>query len=222
MKIVAISDTHGQHEKVKVPEGDLLIHAGDITEYGTEEEVQDFLTWFSKQPCTYKVFIAGNHDLFFDQVNIRKHNIFKDLKSKSIFYLENSGLQINKIKIWGSPVTPYFLGMAFNKHRGAEIKQTWNKIPTNIDILITHSPPFGILDNGLGCEELLASVKQLKPKLHVFGHIHEACGISLGNNPKFINASLTNSPDLISVKGHRVVNLPIVFEFDIMQFEAPQ
>jgi Icc-related predicted phosphoesterase len=210
MKIIAISDTHGQHQKVKIPEGDLLIHAGDITEYGTESEVKDFLRWFSKQPCAYKVFIAGNHDLFFDQTNFKKNKMIADLKVQNVFYLQNSGIVLNGLKIWGSPVTPYFLGMAFNKQRGEEIRKTWSKIPNNTDILITHSPPYGILDNDLGCEELLAKVIQRKPKLHVFGHIHNAYGIFQENEMKFVNASLTNTPDPISGLGHRVVNVPVV------------
>lgn len=210
MKIIAISDTHGQHEKVKIPEGDLLIHAGDLTEYGTEEEVKDFLRWFAKQPCTYKVFIAGNHDLFFEQANQNKYKIFANLKAENVFYLQNSGITLEGIKIWGSPVTPYFLGMAFNKQRGEVIRKTWNKIPTDTDILITHSPPYGILDQGLGCEELLANVIQRKPKLHVFGHIHNAYGTYQENNKKFINASLTDTPEPLLGLAHRVVNVPII------------
>lgn len=210
MKIIAISDTHGQHQKVKIPEGDLLIHAGDISEYGTENEVHDFLRWFAKQPCTYKVFIAGNHDLFFEQANAKKYKIFADLKAQNVFYLQNSGIELNGLKIWGSPVTPYFLGMAFNKQRGEEIKKTWNRIPMDTDILITHGPPFGILDNGLGCEELLAKVIQRKPKLHVFGHIHNAYGTYQENNKKFINASLTDTPEPLLGLAHRVVNVPII------------
>ena len=210
MKIISISDSHGQHQKIKIPEGDLLIHAGDIIEYGTGEEIYDFLRWFAKQPCTYKVFIAGNHDLFFNQSNAKKYKNFTDLKAQNIYYLQNSGIELNGFKIWGSPITPYFLGMAFNKQRGADIKTTWNKIPIDTDILITHTPPFGILDDGFGCEELLTKVIKIKPKLHVFGHIHNAYGIYRENKQKFINASLTNMPDPISGPAHQIVNVPVI------------
>jgi Icc-related predicted phosphoesterase len=85
--------------------------------------------------------------------------------------LENSSVLVNGLKIYGLPITPYFLGMAFNKRRGDEIKKVWKKIPSDTDIPITHGPPFGILDKNVGCEELLAKVIKVKPKLHVFGHI---------------------------------------------------
>lgn len=209
MKIIAISDTHGLHRNLILPHGDMLIHAGDFTYFGTVEEVEDFVDWFSKQPFKYKIFIAGNHDLCLDTSkfsNVLKLGKYATADSK-LFYLCNSFVVIEGIKIWGSPVTPYFLGMAFNKHRGVEIKKAWNKIPIDTDIIITHGPPFGILDTGVGCEELLAKVTKVKPKLHIFGHVHSSYGIYEVNGTKFVNAAVTDSPDFWRVWNIRLCRM---------------
>jgi len=167
MDITFISDTHGLHHRLKLTSGTALIHTGDITEYGSEDEVSDFLYWFSKQPFTYKIFIAGNHDLFLEACSPAKR---KKLIPSDIIYLQNSGIEIGDLRIWGSPVTPYFLGMAFNARKGTEIKKVWNKIPIDTNILVTHGPPLGILDNGVGDEDLLREVKEIKPVVHCFGY----------------------------------------------------
>lgn len=202
MDITFISDTHGLHSKLKLKEGTLLIHAGDITEYGTEHEVTDFLNWFSKQPFTYKIFIAGNHDLFLEECSVSKRN---KLIPKGIIYLQNSSAEIEGFKIWGSPVTPYFLGMAFNVRAGKDIKKVWDKIPADTDILITHSPPKGILDNGVGCEELMNRVNQFQPKIHCFGHEHGQNGIEISNKTTFVNAAMVNSLDPLRNDEYKVI-----------------
>lgn len=202
MEITFISDTHGLHDELKPMGGDLLIHAGDITEYGTEEEVEDFLKWFSVQPFKYKIFIAGNHDLFFEDCTSSKR---KKITPAGIIYLQNSGVEIEGLKIWGSPVTPYFLGMAFNAREGKEIKKVWNKIPDGTNILITHGPPKGILDNGIGSEELLERINNIKPFIHVFGHVHEFNGIENRNETTFINAALVNNLETLDNGEYRIV-----------------
>jgi predicted phosphohydrolase len=126
------------HDRIKLNAGTVLIHAGDVTEYGSEEEVVDFLFWFSRQPFAYKIFIGGNHDLFLETSTPAQR---KKLIPSNVIYLQNSGIEIDGLMFWGSPVTPYFLGMAFNAREGKERRKVWNKIPHNTDILITHGPP---------------------------------------------------------------------------------
>ncbi len=206
MNITLISDTHGLHDELKLLSGNVLIHAGDITEYGTEEEVMDFLKWFAKQPFHYKIFIAGNHDLFLEECKPTK---LKRMIPENIIYLQNSGIQINGVNIWGSPVTPYFLGMAFNERSGKAIKKVWNKIPANTEILITHGPPKGILDNGFGCNQLMEQVNKIQPAIHIFGHVHEHYGIQKNGNTKFINAAIVNTLNPMEEDEYRIIRGPI-------------
>ncbi|HEX8516878.1 MAG TPA: metallophosphoesterase [Bacteroidia bacterium] len=139
MKFVAISDTHGQHNNLRLPQADVIIHAGDITKRGNKEEVVEFLTWFAELPFTYKIFIAGNHDFFFEESSEAE---IENLIPSNVIYLCNNSVLINGIKIWGSPITPYFFNWAFNRHRGDDISKYWDLIPMDTDILITHGPPF--------------------------------------------------------------------------------
>lgn len=192
MKIVTISDTHGQHRSLKLPKADLIIHAGDISKSGRPEEIIDFLDWFVHLDFKHKIFIAGNHDFFFEEAH---SDVIDRMIPKSITYLNDSGVGIEGIKIWGSPITPWFNNWAFNRDRGNEIKKHWDLIPTDTDILITHGPPFGILDETVhgkrtGCEELLSCVYRIKPKYHIFGHIHEEYGSFTKAETTFMNASV--------------------------------
>lgn len=205
MDVTFISDTHGLHQELKIESGTLLIHAGDITEYGTEEEVMDFLLWFSRQRYTYKIFIAGNHDLFLEECSVAKR---KKIMTPDIIYLQNSGVKIEGVKIWGSPVTPYFLGMAFNARAGKEIKKVWNKIPDETDILVTHGPPKGILDNGFGCEALLQRVNEIKPACHCFGHIHGWNNIEKYGQVTFINAAMVNELAPLQNDAYKIIGQP--------------
>jgi len=209
MDITFISDTHGLHRRLKLTPGTVLIHTGDVTEYGSEDEVADFLFWFSKQPFSYKVFIAGNHDLFLEECTPAKR---KKMIPSDIIYLQNSGIEIKGLKIWGSPVTPYFLGMAFNARQGTEIRKVWNKIPAGTDILITHGPPKGVLDNGVGDEELLLQVFKIQPAVHCFGHAHGQNGMETVNGTTFINASIVNSLDSLQSAEYKVVGKPIIYK----------
>jgi Icc-related predicted phosphoesterase len=207
LKFVAISDTHGKHNNLQLPPGDVLIHAGDISGRGNEEEVIDFLNWFDKGDFEYKILIAGNHDFYFEREPAEQ---IKKILPKNIIYLNDSGTTINNIKIWGSPITPWFYNWAFNRHRGDEIKKHWNLIPADTEILITHGPVHGILDNTnnghrAGCEDLLNRVNTIKPKIHICGHIHEAYGVIEKTGTTFINASVLN-------ERYQLVNKPIIFE----------
>jgi Icc-related predicted phosphoesterase len=174
---------------------------------GKEYEVLNFLDWFAKQDYEHKIFIAGNHDFYFERMpNVDIQSIIPN----NIIYLNDSGVTINGINIWGSPISPWFYDWAFNRHRGEPIKKHWDLIPTNTDILVTHGPVFGMLDytiSGMrvGCEELLLKVEAIKPKFHICGHIHEAYGMQKKENTTFINASVLNEKYVL-------VNEPIVFE----------
>lgn len=192
MKFVIISDSHGQHAKLNLPKGDVLIHAGDITQRGAENEVIDFLNWFKDLDFKYKIFIAGNHDFYFERTPEEE---IKKIIPDNVIYLCDSGTTIENIKIWGSPITPWFFNWAFNRHRGEQIARHWNLIPSDIDILITHGPVFCVLDkttNGqnAGCKDLLDKVRELKPKFHICGHIHEAYGQTTAAMTNYINASV--------------------------------
>ena len=194
MKIVAISDTHSKHRSVKLPGGDLLIHAGDVSHKGKKEEVVDFLEWFSRQKFQYKIFIAGNHDFFFEKAGDEE---IRKLIPENIIYLKDSGTVINGLKIWGSPFTPWFFNWAFNKKRGVEIRKHWDLIPAGTDILITHGPVYGFLDlvineEHVGCQDLLRRVLLIHPKIHVCGHIHESYGNIKRSGIQFVNASQLN------------------------------
>jgi Icc-related predicted phosphoesterase len=210
LRIVCISDTHGQHAKLSVPEGDVLIHAGDFMAFGDRpKEIIDFNQWLGKQPHQHKVVIAGNHDSMFE----RHPGAATELLGNAI-YLENSATEFEGLKIWGSPVQPEFNNWAFNVARGAAIRRYWKMIPANTAVLVTHGPPFGVLDKAhpssahLGCEELAKTVEQIKPRLHVFGHIHGGHGLSSGNDTLFVNASVVN-------EAYRLVHEPQVVEIEV-------
>ncbi|MEM6376829.1 MAG: metallophosphatase domain-containing protein [Bacteroidota bacterium] len=206
MKIIFISDTHGLHKQLKLPKGDVLIHGGDITEFGKAEEVIDFLQWFEAQDFSYKIFIGGNHDIFLDEFPVE----FLEMIPEEVTYLRHNSVDIEGIKIWGSPTTPDMLGWAFGKHR-KDMHDHWRHMPKQMDILLTHTPPMGILDKSskwqsLGCEALLRKVVETKPKYHLFGHIHASYGEVEADGIKYANGS-----NLDSLKG--LVNPPIIIDY---------
>jgi len=208
-KIVCLSDTHNCNEQIAVPDGDILIHAGDATIRGTIDEIVLFNYWFAKLPHQHKIFIAGNHDWLFETNN----RYARTLLDSSINYLQDSSVEIEGLKIYGSPWQPRFYNWAFNLNRGAELADKWKLIPNNTDILITHGPPHGILDEvtkqyfieNTGCEELRKRVEAVRPKLHVFGHIHCGYGDTEQFGVKFINASNCD-------ESYEPVNQPIVID----------
>jgi Icc-related predicted phosphoesterase len=203
MRLTFISDTHTKHHQLTndLVGGDLIIHAGDSTSRGYEFEIKNFIEWFNGlDNYTHKIFIAGNHDWGF-QTNPNMCNDLLKLNN-NVTYLEDN-LEIigtdyeSSIKVWGSPWQPTFYNWAFNLPRnGEELKEKWDLIPNDIDILITHGPPHGILDVSsygsvsVGCELLMESVMVKKPKIHIFGHIHSAFGYKYHNGTHFINASM--------------------------------
>lgn len=209
MKVVFISDTHEQHEQLtNLPKADMIIHGGDITNRGKVQEVDEFIEWFARLDYKYKVFIAGNHDFHLEKYAWYE---IQERLPEGMYYLCNSSVEIEGVHIWGSPITPTFYNWAFMRDRGVNIRREWDKMPTeNLDILITHGPPARVLDrcmNGdiVGCEDLLQTVNTVKPKYHLFGHIHEGYGIYKGEDTTFINGSVLDH-------NYQLKNEPIVFE----------
>lgn len=193
MKLVFLSDTHGKHGEIQLPEGDILIHAGDLSMRGKPPELQDFLEWFSTRPHPHKIFIGGNHDFMLE----RSSKAFSQLIPENCTYLLHETTVCEGIRIWGSPITPWFYDWAFNRRRGSDIRRYWDRIPADTDILVTHGPPMGVLDKTtrgeyVGCEELRLAIERVKPKIHVFGHIHEAYGEIQQGETLYLNASILN------------------------------
>ncbi|MFP2928812.1 metallophosphatase domain-containing protein, partial [Pyxidicoccus sp. 3LG] len=193
MRLVLLSDTHMHHASLDVPACDVLIHAGDFSHRGTRQQLDSFLQWFSTRPAPEKVLIAGNHDFIFEQ----EPDLARALtREAGVHYLCDEEAVIAGLRLWGSPMTPRFGRWAFNRERGPDIRAHWEGVPEGLDVLITHGPPAGLGDRtftgvAAGCEDLLARVRQVKPRLHVFGHIHEAYGeYALPGLPtRFLNVS---------------------------------
>jgi hypothetical protein len=205
MIITFISDTHNKHKQIHfdLPGGDLLIHAGDISSRGYEHEIREFCGWYDKiVTYDHKVFIAGNHDWGFQNNTQKVSEIINSYKT--IDYLQDDLLCVganyeDMVKIWGTPWQPEFYNWAFNLPRnGAELEYRWAQIPEDTDILITHGPGWGKLDtvNGstvnLGCELLAERIAQIKPKIHVCGHIHSGNGYYFDGDTHYFNASVLN------------------------------
>jgi len=216
MRLVFVSDTH-THRNINLPEGDVLVHAGDATSTGTLPQVSPFLEWFSSQPHRHKIFIAGNHDWLFH----REPDLAAMLLAEhpDLVYLQDSGVEIDGIRFWGSPWQPAFCDWAFNLPRkGPRIREAWNRIPLGTDVLITHGPPHGALDQvqgreHLGCEELKLRRAVVKPRVHVFGHIHDSYGVAFAGSRILLNVSVCD-------EDYRPVNRPIVVEISSGRVEV--
>lgn len=201
MIIDCIADLHGFRPETQG--GDLLIVAGDLTGRNTLYEYEAFVNWLNLQDYKKKIVIAGNHDGLLEKEG---RQLLKWAANTE--YLLDSATEFEGLKIWGSPWTPTFCNWHFMLDRFGQIKKKWDLIPDGIDILVTHGPPYGVLDEcqyskrsdkfkHAGCEELRYALERLMPKLHVFGHIHEQGGRELlfkheGPNTLCINASIMN------------------------------
>jgi len=192
MRVVCISDTHGRHAGLRIPGGDLLLHAGDLGRHGRIADLKDFNAWMAEQPHAFKVVIAGNHDRALEERPRAARRALKD-----VIYLRDEEVELEGLRIWGSPWQPTFMSWAFNLDRGAPIREKWDLVPEGIDLLITHGPPAFRLDltrrgERVGCLDLLATVRRVRPKVHVFGHIHESYGRMEAEGTLFVNASTCN------------------------------
>ena len=212
MKITMISDTHNRHKSLNgdLPGGDILLHAGDISSMGHKHEIESFLTWFDKiDNYDTKVFIAGNHDWGFQTKPDQCRGLLTGYKT--VDYLEDEELVLyfdgpngdrpeENVRIYGSPWQPEFYNWAFNLPRnGPGLQHKWNMIPENTDILITHGPAWGFVDDvegrrgqHLGCELLVERIKEIKPKIHLCGHIHSGTGHYFDGHTHYFNASVLN------------------------------
>lgn len=202
-RITCISDSHTKHDHLidNLPGGDILIHAGDLSSTGRPHEIESFCKWFDKiDNYDDKIFIAGNHDFLFENHPAQAAQIVNSYKW--ITYLQDTAYSLGPvlgrmIKIYGSPWQPEFYNWAFNlPHNEIELEKNWAAIPEDTDILITHGPPHGTLDKvigqfeNLGCQKLTERLKVLKPKIHIFGHIHSGRGYYFDGTTHYFNASV--------------------------------
>lgn len=183
MRILHLSNTHGCHHRLReLPDADMVVHSGDFCMAGCEQEAIDFMDWFCDLPYRHKIFICGNHDdcLYGANINGLDNNVH---------YLCNSGIEIEGLKFYGVPM---FMGDCVTDCQSIN----YATIPTDTDILITHSPAFGILDfdNDInyGSEDLLTAVSEVNPRIHLFGHIHKQHGITTIGTTIFSNGAIMN------------------------------
>ena len=184
MKILHISDTHGCHRRLHdLPQADIVVHSGDLTMNGSEQEALDLMNWFCDLPYPQKIFICGNHDECLYGATI-------DGLDGNVHYLCNSGIEIESLKFYGVPM---FMGDCITDRQ----TRHYANIPDDTDILITHTPPFGILDFddniNYGSEELLSRISVVRPRLNLFGHIHARHGIKVFNGITFSNGAIMNA-----------------------------
>ena len=214
MRITMVSDTHNKHKQVTLdlPGGDILLHSGDLTSMGYEHEIREFCKWFNNiEGYTHKIFIAGNHDLGF-QNNVDKVKEILEFYN-GITYLQDSEVKVKigderEIKIYGVPWQPEFRAWAFNLPKnGPGLSTKWESIPDDTDILLTHGPAFGILDTidgrrteNLGCELLAERLQVITPKIHLCGHIHTGFGYVRKGGTYHFNASVLNERYVYSQK----------------------
>jgi predicted phosphohydrolase len=201
LRLVCIGDTHGFHRKLTLPPGDILIHCGDFMVNGSStEEIDDFNVWLGTLPFRHKLVVAGNHDLLFDQ----QPELARAHLTQAI-YLEDSGVTLEGLKFWGSPVNSVGDGWAFARERMVKIQKHWDRIPDDIDVLITHEAPYGTLDKThilarhMGCQYLTGALLRIKPRLHVFGHIHGGYGReSAWNRVTLVNCAVVNNDRVLA------------------------
>ncbi len=215
LRLVLIADTHNQHEKIAVPDGDVLVHAGDLSYRGELADVEVFDEWLGGLPHRHKIVIAGNHDFCFENRSAEAR-----ARLTNSIYLQDEGVCLEGIRFWGTPWQPWFYDWAFNLHRGTpELCAKWAMIPDDTDVLISHGPPLGhgdrtTLGESAGCADLLDRVQEIRPQVHCFGHIHEGYGINRSKHTLFVNAS-------VCTVAYEPVNPPVVLVFRDGRFERP-
>jgi Icc-related predicted phosphoesterase len=196
MLILHLSDTHSKHHELRnLPPADIIIHSGDISFAGSENEVMDFIEWFGALPYKYKIFIAGNHDFCLFGSNI-------DGLPQNCFYLRNSSVTIQGVKFYGIP-------MFMEDLLSGDYDTNMQKIPSDTNVLITHQPPYCMLDYSAninyGDRNLLKIVLKVQPKYHLFGHIHKAYGIEKSEHTTFANAAILS-------ENYELINEPILLK----------
>jgi len=235
LRCVCISDTHGQHEHVQLPPGDILLHAGDFTEAGEMYQIRSFCDWLHQQPFTHKVVVAGNHDVlldqaYYDRVGYSRFHERRGLPKEDpgdaklllrtcCTYLENNVVDIAGLRIFGSPFQPAFMDWAFGLERGEALRKAWEVVPENVDIVLVHGPPVGFGDltkqgDRVGCVDLLRELQQrVKPQFAVYGHIHEGYGTRTDGRIVFLNAASCGRGSREGV--YEIQNVPLIFDIDV-------
>lgn len=197
MKLVIVSDTHNKLQTLQIPKGEILIHCGDLTMGGTQKECETELAvlWKLKSRFQRIILVAGNHDWLAQN----RPSLFRELCTKNgVDYLCDEAVVMGGLKFYGSPHQPRYFDWAFNLNRGRDIREKWDLIPVDTDVLVTHGPPFGVLDYSeygkmrAGCEDLLEVVQRIKPAIHCFGHLHASYGMVERGGTTFLNAAVLN------------------------------
>lgn len=220
MRIVATSDTHGQFGKVKLPVGDILVVAGDILrnfvlDKFVDSSIQlghlrdDFVPWLRTIRKLYSniLIVPGNHDRCFEHATKESREIVEGVPG--VHLLIDQGVTIDGVKFWGSPWSTWFGGetWSFNiPQREGAAQEIWAKIPADTNVLITHGPAYGIMDfcdgRNTGCIHLRNRIWQVRPKLHICGHIHQCVGRLPADGITYINAAYLdnrNIPQVIEI-----------------------
>jgi predicted phosphohydrolase len=204
IRLVCISDTHNQHGHLDpMPDGDILLCAGDISRFGRVEDILRFNEWLGRLPYATKIVVHGNHE----QPGLPRPGSrpLRDLLSHAIV-LEQSGLEVMGLKVFGTRFCwprPMF-----------DPNHHWDEIPRGTDILLTHGPPAGYRDGGTGCESLLMAIRRIKPRLVVFGHVHSQHGVQPGCDGEegiiFVNAAICGGDTYAKAHEAIVIELPAI------------
>jgi hypothetical protein len=208
MRIVAVADTHLFHDELVVPDGDVFVHAGDLCRGGDLDELRTAAAWIAALPHRHKVIVAGNHDWAF----VREPAAARAVLA-GVTYLEDAAATLDRITFYGSPWQPAFHDWAFNLPRGEPLAAVWRRIPTGIDVLVTHGPPAGIGDRSsmggrAGCADLRRRVAEVAPRLHLFGHIHQDGGTWRDGATLFANVTTwecERAPTVIDIDRESIV-----------------
>lgn len=195
--IVAVADTHLYHDDLRIPDGDILVHAGDLTRDGSLAELADALEFLRPLPHPHKLVVAGNHERCLEDEPAAARALLRGFD-----YLQDSGVVRCGLRFWGSPWQPTYGDWAFQLERGAPLAAKWAQIPEGTDVLITHGPPRGFGDSvgawtgneavaraRAGCADLLARVREVRPLVHVYGHIHQGRGRWRDGSTLLVNAT---------------------------------
>ena len=196
-RLVVVSDTHNRHRDIAMPDGDVAVHCGDASVSGTREELEEFVAWFSSLSHRHKLMVGGNHD---DWLEFHPELA----KDAGISFMWDSGVFAEGLSFYGSPyrtVSEERVRLPKTHHRWSAFMITeawaahaWNEIPMGLDVLVTHQPPYGLLDSAgskpWGSPALRSVVERVRPKMHLFGHVHGAYGNIVVGSTTFINAAI--------------------------------
>lgn len=217
MRIVAIADTHGQHRALtdeqhyrRMPEGDVLVVAGDLCAMdGTKADILDMVDWMGGLDYKWKLLIGGNHDLPLDRPY--KADLWRAMRAAGIYYCEHEGMEIEGVTLFLTPYTPRLRGIPWAFGYDPQVRTNkWDDVPDWTDVLVTHGPAYEILDKTIygihaGCPQMLRMIDRVRPKVHLFGHIHEGCGRRWVEGTEHVNCAVVD-------ERYRLVNQPQTIE----------